>query len=370
MISLNEYIELNKLDTKIKYIESWEGDIIPNTKAILYETPTKNEIKKTFAFISYPSSPTPKNGYPAVILIHGGGGTAFFEMSSFWAQKGFVTIAPDFNGKYAKSIYERMLDNPTNVPKGYGSSIDLHSENPWAYFGVLQLKYTIDLLTQLDNIDTNNIFSCGLSWGGFLNLLFISQEKRIKASSVIYSSAFIFDSEWAQKDGLSKLKKEDIKDYNDYIDPKAYLKQISCPVLFTAGADDPAFKMENRRKTAENISSKTFFALRQNFEHGNFVGFTQPESPFFFDCFVKNKKFPEPLLINLNNSKFYVKSYFKCSNLFLYATKDDVAATEIQSWKKITVKNKQKINLEAYSAIFLTEEKNNLIFSTNLILNQ
>ena len=50
------------------------------TEAIFYDGPEYNgKPTKVFAYVGFPSAPMPEGGYPAVILVHGGGGCAFFE---------------------------------------------------------------------------------------------------------------------------------------------------------------------------------------------------------------------------------------------------------------------------------------------------
>ena len=104
MKTLHEYIKINRENIpSVTTQDKWHGELPHNTRAIFYDVPTVTGAKRVFAFMSYPTTKKPKNGYPAVVLIHGGNGAAFYEMSRLWADRGFVVIAPDFNGKYAYS---------------------------------------------------------------------------------------------------------------------------------------------------------------------------------------------------------------------------------------------------------------------------
>jgi hypothetical protein len=55
-----------------------------------------------FAFYASPatlgSEVKPGTKFPAVVCIHGGGGTAFAEWVHLWARRGYAAIAMDLNG--------------------------------------------------------------------------------------------------------------------------------------------------------------------------------------------------------------------------------------------------------------------------------
>ena len=272
------------------------------------------------------------------------------------ADRGFIVITPDFNGKYAPNINERQLVNEEGGNPGYGSVDDLHDEHTWAYFSVLSAMRAIDVLQSIDIVDTKNIFSCGLSWGGFLQLLLSSVDSRICASSIIYSSAYVMDSQWGEEKVLFKLSEEDKKIWKEYIDPHNYLQNIAHPVFFTAGADDHAFKMENRRRTAEAIVAPVYYGLRKNFPHGNFYGFEQEESAEFFKSFIKGNFIPQPQVV-LTNGYIQAVAGKEGSTLALCYTNEDVAAADMQAWEELPLTSGEEITLPTdCTALFVTEK--------------
>ena len=369
METLQEYIQRNRKSIVSPSVQDeWYGEMCSQTRPVFYDVPTSTGKKRVFAFISYPTTEMPTNGYPAVVLIHGGNGGAFYEMSRLWADRGFVTIAPDFNGMYAHSINERQLLNPDGGNPGYGSIQDLHDENMWAYFSTLSAMRAIDVLQELKEVDKNNIFSCGLSWGGFVQLLLSSVDKRIKAAAVIYSSAFVEQSEWGQTKLAAFECDEDKKFWIDYVEPHNYLKNIAHPIFFTAGTDDVAFKMENRRKTAENISAPTYFGLRKNFPHGNFIGFEQMETSQFFMSCTEGKTIPQPT-VNIIANNIKVAAGEKTSCLRLYYTKDNVDVMDKQTWEEISICDGDLLPIPTdATALFIVEiTLEGLQFSSNMI---
>lgn len=367
MQTLDEYVKRNRRDCAPQTEIVWDfGELYTNTHAIYYNVPTENGTCKVFAFISVPTTRMPKGGYPAVVLMHGGNGMAYCEFTKAWADKGFVAIAPDFNGKCGESLGRRNVENPLGGPNGYGFN-GISESHPWAYFSTISAMRTVDVLCARGDVNPDKICTCGLSWGGFLNLLVLSQDKRIAAGSIIYSSAYIHESEWGKKQ-LGLLSEQERNDYIRCIDPCNYLQKIKAPVLFTAGMDDIAFKAENRRKTAENISCKTYFALRKEFYHGNFYGFEQSESAEFFRAIVLRKHIPQPILRRTKDGKFSVRAFDANDRLQLLFTKDDVMATETQKWRSVSVADGEKVRLqEGTTAVLLVEQTKGGIWSSNII---
>ena len=201
-----------------------------------------------------------------------------------------------------------------------------------------------------------------------MQLSLSSVDTRIKASSVIYSSAFVEQSEWGQIK-LSALKKaEDKKLWIDYIDPHNYLQNITHPIFFTAGTDDIAFKMENRRKTAESISAPTYFGLRKSFPHGNFIGFEQAETAHFFMNCVKEKIIPQPK-VNIAENKIKITAGEKTSCLRLCYTKDNVKITDKQVWEEISVCDGDLLPIPMGTTAFFIVEitTDGLQFSSNMM---
>ena len=50
---------------------------------------------RVFAYYAKPEGEGP---FPAVLLIHGGGGKAFADWAELWAKCGYVALAPDLAG--------------------------------------------------------------------------------------------------------------------------------------------------------------------------------------------------------------------------------------------------------------------------------
>ena len=80
----------------------WIDDKSP-VRSLLYQgLEYRGKPTKVFAFYASPATLNPKEPmgkkYPGIVLIHGGGGTAFREWAELWAQKGYAAISMDLAG--------------------------------------------------------------------------------------------------------------------------------------------------------------------------------------------------------------------------------------------------------------------------------
>ena len=65
----------------------------------LQSAPYNSEATYVFAFVGIPATATKDNPVPGVVLVHGGGGTAFYDWVKMWNDKGYAAIAIDTEGR-------------------------------------------------------------------------------------------------------------------------------------------------------------------------------------------------------------------------------------------------------------------------------
>ena len=63
---------------------------------LIQGAPVAGKPAEFFAWYGYPETAMPEGGYPAVLLIHGGGGTAFPQYAKLWLKQGYVVMALDW----------------------------------------------------------------------------------------------------------------------------------------------------------------------------------------------------------------------------------------------------------------------------------
>ena len=117
----------------------------PGVKAIWFAgVPYKGKPTRVFAYYGAPTGDG-KQKFPAMVLIHGGGGTAFAEWVRMWNARGYAAIAMDTTGAVpAKAVDDKTMWNPQRTrnqfsgPTGWGdyANVDLAPEDEWSYHAV------------------------------------------------------------------------------------------------------------------------------------------------------------------------------------------------------------------------------------------
>ena len=74
-----KYWDFSKLQTAPAFVD--DGPSVashPDLREIIYDGVVENgKVTKTFAYIGIPKGEMPEGGWPAIVLGHGGGGTAY-----------------------------------------------------------------------------------------------------------------------------------------------------------------------------------------------------------------------------------------------------------------------------------------------------
>lgn len=163
--------------------------------------------RKTRVF-SYYAAPEHKEGerLPAVVLVHGGCGTAFDLWVKQWCDRGYAAIAIDTLGRYpneesrGKSIREGMtLTMRTRCDEGEYVSPPLNDEcmtygppeEMWLYHAVSAVILAHSLIRSFPEVDPDRVGIMGVSWGGVLATHAISYDRRFAFAIPVYGSAYL-----------------------------------------------------------------------------------------------------------------------------------------------------------------------------------
>ena len=130
--------------------------------------------KPTRVFAYYASPRTlgqaVKGKVPGIVLVHGGGGTAFANWAQLWAKRGYAVIAMDLAG--CGEGRKRLPDGgPGQSHTDKFSTIDEPLENQWSYHAVANVIRGHSLLRSFAGVDGDRVALTGISWGGYLTCL-------------------------------------------------------------------------------------------------------------------------------------------------------------------------------------------------------
>lgn len=180
---------------------------------------------------------------PAMVLIHGGGGTAFDEWVRLWVDRGYAAIAMDTCGQVPVGNYGDWIHDEQGGPPGWGGFDQMQQphEDQWSYHAVADAILAHSLLRSLPEVDPERTGVTGISWGGYLTCIVASVDSRFKLAVPVYGCGFYRETLFA--DALKKLKPEQADDWVSNWDPSVYLSRAEMPFLWVTGSNDFAYTM-------------------------------------------------------------------------------------------------------------------------------
>lgn len=248
-----------------------DGFSEPGCEAIFYDGPKFQEKPtKVFAWYGLPEGKAPGGKWPAMVLAHGGGGTAFAAWVRLWTERGYAAIAMDTCGQVPRGEYGKWDRNPNGGPPGWGGldQIDAPVEDQWSYHAVADVILAHSLLRALPGVDPNRIGLTGISWGGYLTCIVAGVDPRFKFAVPVYGCGFLGeDSAWVEP--LGNLPKEKAERWLSLWDPSVYLARAAIPMLWVTGTNDFAFPMNSLQKSYRLPKAPHALAIRVRMAHAH-----------------------------------------------------------------------------------------------------
>ena len=260
--------------------------------AIWYES-EKYHGKPTqvFAWLGIPEVASNKK-LPAVILVHGGGGTAFAKWVAMWNRRGYIAIAVDTCGNIPQAKkYGKWNRHENSGPNGCGDfeNIDLPIKEQWTYHAVSAVIKAHSLLRTLPQVDKNKVGICGLSWGGYLTSIVIGVDHRLKFAVSIYGCGFLDqDSAWGKN--LETLGPKRKRKWLQTWDPSNYLPDAKLPTLWVSGSNDPAYNLKMLDLSQRCHGGNSCLSVYIRYFHSHIWGWKRPETAAFIDSICGKKK--------------------------------------------------------------------------------
>jgi dienelactone hydrolase len=233
---------------------------------------------------------------PAVVLVHGGGGTAFREWAELWAKRGYAAIAMDLAGSrpiegtnaHDRRNRERLADGgPDQGDDEKFGSVDKPAEEQWPYHAVANVLLAHSLIRSFDEVDENRTAVTGISWGGYLTCIVAGVDSRFKAAVPVYGCGFLHEnSVWL--DRFQKMTPQQRDRWVELWDPSRYLPAVSMPILFVNGTNDFAYPLDSYTKSFDAVEGEKNIRVTVNMPHGHQAGWNPPEIGLFIDQYLKD----------------------------------------------------------------------------------
>lgn len=239
---------------------------------------------RVFAYLGRPSG---KGPFPAMVLVHGGGGQAFANWADMWAKRGYVAIAMDTagNGPGKKRLPDGGPDQ-SDVEK-FQNLTTSDVKDMWTYHAVAAVIRGHSLLRSLPEVDANRIGITGISWGGYLTCIVSGVDHRLKCAVPVYGSGFLWeDSAWLTR--FENYGPELTKRWCELFDPSVYLPNTTCPILFVNRPTDFHYRLAVYKKSYSLVKGPRNLHMDIKLTHSHPAGWAPEEIALFTDSILRN----------------------------------------------------------------------------------
>ncbi len=250
----------------------------PTLRPIIYTgADYRGKPTKVFAWLGVPENA--KGKVPGVVLVHGGGGTAFKDWVAHWNSQGYAAISMSLEGHDDKKA--KLTGAGPERPGVYGDAT-APLKDQWMYQVITNTTLAANLLRSLPEVDPDKIGINGCSWGGIITATAIGIDPRYAFAIPVYGCGGL-DS--IPNHYSKALAKNDT--YKKVWDSHLRLDRARMPILWHSWPQDMHFPMPSlalSRNTAKN--SESLLCLISKMGHGNLK--QRPEWFVFADSVVKD----------------------------------------------------------------------------------
>ena len=259
-------------------------------EAIFFEgLPWKGEATRVFAWLGLPEDRGAK--VPGIVLVHGGGGTAFREWVEKWTNRGYAAISIAVEGQTDEaeevppSARRSWKRHAWAGPKRDGIYADSSEplRDQWMYHAVADTVLANSLLRSLPEVDADSVGLMGISWGGVITSTVIGIDRRFAFAIPTYGCGHLFDSanRWGEALGDNRL-------YREVWDPMVRMDRVRTPVLWLSWPGDGAFPLDSQAACYRAAPGPRMVSLIPGMGHSHRAGWTPPDSYAFADSVVRS----------------------------------------------------------------------------------
>jgi dienelactone hydrolase len=267
-----------------------EGFERPGVRGLFFEhEPFHGKPTRVFAWVGLPYL-APGRRCPAVVLLHGGGGTAFDEWVRIWNRRGYAAITFDQCGCVPE------IPEPTGVlpherhehagPAGWDASFD-HVDDPleeqWQYHAVSAAIRAHSLLASMPEVDETRIGVTGISWGGYLTCLVAAADPRLKCAVPVYGCGFLGENSVWNDAVFPAKERTAVNRWLSLWDPSRFLPHAQEPFCWVSGTNDLAYPLDSLEKSYHLTPSPGSRCIRIEMRHSHPDGWAPVEIGVFID---------------------------------------------------------------------------------------
>jgi cephalosporin-C deacetylase-like acetyl esterase len=260
-------------------------------RAIFYDALTwQGKPTRVFAWIGLPAQREGK--VPGMVLIHGGGGTAFKEWVQKWNAQGFAAISIAVEGQ--TDVNENKVKGRSSWARhafagpardGTFADTKLPLKEQWMYHALADTMLANSLLGSLPEVDASKIGVMGISWGGVITSTVIGLDERFAFGVPTYGCGHLFDAEnhWGRA-------LHDNEGYKQLWDGMNYADRVKMPVLWLSWPQDSHFPLGCQAEHYRKTPGPRMVSLISKMGHSHPAGWNPPDSYSFAKSVVETGK--------------------------------------------------------------------------------
>lgn len=260
------------------------GFSAPGVRALLYESvPYRGRPTRVFAWMGLPHR-SGDSKCPGMVLLHGGGGTAFDEWVRVWNRRGYAAIAMDLCGCMPESPLVRDGTphgrHEHGGPPGWDASFDQIGdpvEEQWAFHAVAAAARGRALLSAQPGVDGSRIGVTGISWGGYLTCIAAGVEDGFRLAVPVYGCGFLGSNSIWNDTAFRSRPRASVERWLKLWDPSAYLAEARMPMCWVTGTNDFAYPLDSLQRSALLPKGERTLCVRVEMPHGHEAGWKAPE---------------------------------------------------------------------------------------------
>ena len=257
-------------------------------RALFYEgLPYEGKPTRVFAWMGIPDHAEGER-VPGMVLVHGGGGTAFDEWVRVWTQRGYAAIAMDMDGTVPKGEHGSRPTHEFSGPTNFGSASPMTGakEDYWVYHAVADIVLAQSLLGSQPDVDSERIGLTGISWGGFLTNIAAAVDARFRFAVPVYGCGYINEVSW--KGDFENMGPEKAEEWMRLWDPSQYVAAIAIPTLWINGANDPHYHLGVHSRTYLQAGGTKTLSIQPGLGHSHPAGWAPREIYAYADSALKD----------------------------------------------------------------------------------
>lgn len=274
-VHLPQYDPVNLQDDRIKAI---------SFESVAYDGKATN----VFAYFGIPETATAENKVPAVVLVHGGGGTAFPEWVQLWVDAGYAAIAIDTEGRVNVGGISAWNPQSTTVPEVYGgpsndslstSFRDLNKQ--WIYFAISAAMKANSFIRRDSRVDENKVGITGISWGGMITSMTMCADDRFAFAVPVYCNGNFNEGNMQTLMNANYAEQKT----RDLWEPSNYFDLIKAKVMLLNADHDFSHAMVGTNASHTQIDD-SYQVIIPDLFHGHIQGWEVKETIAFADSVV------------------------------------------------------------------------------------